>query len=142
LRPSKPRSLWVDPIPGYPKENINVATARRTQTAEEAAAEIEIQEPETKIVIPAEMDPATSQVTRPSDLGFGKAREVEVEPLRELPPQDVVNGFMEVRMSETIEEFTYGNPHFMVRLEEGKRYRLPAHVGQYLIGLGKVYQRS
>jgi hypothetical protein len=119
-----------------------VATARRPQTAEEAAAVIEIPEPETKITIPAEMNPDLSEVTRPSDLGFGQAREVIVEPLQELPPQEVVNGWMEVRMSETIEEFTYGNPHYMVKLEQGKRYRVPAHVGQYLIDLGKVYQRA
>jgi hypothetical protein len=120
-----------------------VATARRQpQTAEEAAAAIEIPEPEAVITLPPEYDPATSQVTRPSDLGFGKAREVIVEPLQELPPQEVVNGWMEVRMSETIEEFTYGNPHYMVKLEQGKRYRVPAHVGQYLIDLGKVYQRA
>lgn len=87
-------------------------------------------------------DPALSEVTRPADLGFGKAREIEVEPLQDLPPaRPDDDGMMEIRMAETIEEFTYGNPHYTVRLEEGKRYRVPAHIGQYLIGLGKVYQR-
>lgn len=118
-----------------------MATARRTQTAADAAVEIEIPEPETRIRLDPEFDPALSEVTRPSDLGFGKAREVEVEPLQELP-QVVVNGFMEIRMAETIEEFTYGNPHYMVKLEQGKRYRVPVHVGQYLISIGKVYQRA
>jgi hypothetical protein len=112
-----------------------VATARREQANE--AAEIEA-EPRT---IPPEMDPGLSEVTRPSDLGFGKAREIEVEPLRELPPEVSDDGMMEIRMAETIEEFTYGNPHVMVRLEQGKRYRVPVHIGQYLIGIGKVYLR-
>jgi hypothetical protein len=126
---------------GISKENINVATSRRPQTAAEAAVEIEIPDPPTEIRLDPEFDPALSQVTRPSDLGFGKAREIEVEPLQELP-QQVVNGFMDIRMAETIEEFTYGNPHYMVRLEQGKRYRVPAHIGQYLISIGKVYQRA
>ena len=83
-----------------------------------------------------------NQVTRSSDLGFGQAREIEVEPLVDLPHQVEEDGTMEIRMAETIEEFTYGNPHYTVRLEEGKRYRVPVHIGQYLIGLGKVYQRA
>ena len=98
-------------------------------------------QPATQPIDP-EFDPNLSEVTRPSDLGFGKAREIEVEPLQELPPQISDDGWMEVRMMETIEEFTYGNPHFMAKLEEGKRYRVPVHIGQYLIGLGKVYQRA
>ena len=31
-------------------------------------------------------------------------------------------------MAETIEEFTWGNPHYQYRLEEGKRYRVPVEV--------------
>jgi hypothetical protein len=119
-----------------------VATSRRSQTAEEAAAEIQIPDPVTEVRLDPEYDPANSQVTRPSDLGFGKAREIVVEPLQELPQQVSHDGTMEIRMAETIEEFTYGNPHYVVKLEEGKRYRVPAHIGQYLIGLGKVYQRA
>ena len=96
----------------------------------------------TQVRIDPAFDPALSEVTRPSDLGFGKRQqEIEVEPLRDPPPQVSDDGWMEIRMAETIEEFTYGNPHFTVRLEEGKRYRVPVHIGQYLIGLGKVYQR-
>lgn len=119
-----------------------MATARRTQTAEEAAAEIHIPDPSEKVTLPPDYDPALSQVTRPSDLGFGKAREVIVEPLQELPPVASPDGWMEVRMVETIEEFTYGNPHYMVKLEAGKRYRVPVHIGRYLMDLGKVYQRA
>lgn len=119
-----------------------MATARRPQTAEDAAAELEIPEPSNTITLDPDYDPALSQVTRPSDLGFGKAREVVVEPLQELPPVPSHDGWMEVRMSETIEEFTYGNPHYMVKLEQGKRYRVPVHIGRYLIDLGKVYQRA
>lgn len=106
-----------------------MATARRPQ-----------QQP---VEIDPDFDPALSEVTRPSDLGFGKAREIEVEPIQELPPHVVSDdGTMEIRMMETIEEFTYGNPHYMVKLEQGKRYRVPVHIGQYLIALGKVYQRA
>lgn len=113
-----------------------MATARRPQSQE--ASEIEQERPR----IAPELDPALSEVTRPSDLGFGKAREIEVEPIQELPPQVGDDGYMEVRMAETIEEFTYGNPHFTTRLEAGKRYRVPDHIGRYLIGIGKVYQRA
>ena len=42
-------------------------------------------------------------------------------------------------MGETIEEFTYGNPHVHYNLEEGKIYRVPADIGRYLDSLGYVY---
>lgn len=94
-------------------------------------------------VINPDMDPATNEVTRPSDLGFGpKHTEIEVDPIAELPPQPDESGFVEIRMAETIEEFTYGNPHMHFKLEQGKRYRVPAHIGRYLASLGKVYQRT
>lgn len=90
-----------------------------------------------------------NQVTRPSDLGFPSAqapvprhREIEVEALNDPPPQIDASGFVEVRMAETIEEFTYGNPHYTYRLDAGKRYRLPLEVARYLNGLGKIYQRG
>jgi hypothetical protein len=102
--------------------------------------------------IPEDLDPATSEVTRPSDLGFPKAqpvradgipvhREIEVEAVD--PPRSEVDakGYVEVRMAETIEEFTYGNPHYNYRLEEGKRYRLPVDVANYLHSLGYIYTR-
>jgi hypothetical protein len=83
-----------------------------------------------------------NEVTRPSDLGFGPkpvSREIEVESIQEAPPQVDDSGFVVIRMSQTIEEFTYGNPHMMYRLEEGKRYRVPVHIAQYLNALGYVY---
>jgi hypothetical protein len=114
-----------------------VATGRRTQQVVE-----EVDPQDQPQIIPEDLDPTKSQVTRPSDLGFGKAREIEVQSLQELPPQVTEDGMMEIRMAETIEEFTFGNPHIMVKLEEGKRYRVPVHVAQYLIGIGKVYLRG
>ena len=49
---------------------------------------------------------------------------------------------VEIRMAETIEEFTYGNPHVSFQLEAGKRYRVPRHIAAYLCDLGKLYVRS
>lgn len=81
-----------------------------------------------------------SQVTRAADLGFNiPSREIEVEPIREAPVKVDDQGFVVIRMSETIEEFTYGNPHIMFNLERGKRYRVPVHIAQYLDSLGYVY---
>ena len=99
-----------------------------------------------EVEIDPEMDPGLSEVTRPSDLGFGQRRgqrrEIVVETLRE-PPVDVgPDGMVEIRMAETIEEFTYGNPHVSFRLEAGKRYRVPRHVAAYLWDLGKLYLRG
>ena len=79
------------------------------------------------------------EVTRSSDLGFGPSREIEVDPIQEAPPTPDDQGFVIIRMGETIEEFTYGNPHRMYRLEMGKRYRVPVHIAQYLDALGKLY---
>jgi len=101
--------------------------------------EDEIQEVE----IDPEMDPATSEVTRPSDLGFGRRQgEIEVEMINDPPPEVDAEGMVEVRMAETIEEFTYGNPHVSYKLEAGKRYRLPRHIAAYLWDMGKLYTRS
>ena len=95
-----------------------------------------------------------NQVTRPSDLGFPENpqhnrtpegipihREIEVEALEpaKVSPTDTT---VEVRMAETIEEFTYGNPHRTFRLEAGKRYRLPVEVARYLNALGYIYHRG
>lgn len=97
-----------------------------------------------KQVIPEEMDPDTSEVTRPSDLGLGpKPRtEIEVESIQELPQKEDASGFVEIRMADTIEDFTYGNPHMKIKLEEGKRYRVPIHIARYLTSLGKVSSRA
>lgn len=89
-----------------------------------------------------EVEEEENQVTRPSDLGFPQAhREIEVEALASPPVQPDVHGLVEVRIAQTIEEFTYGNPHRSWRLEEGKRYRLPYDVAVYLDSLGYVYHR-
>ena len=92
-----------------------------------------------EVEIDPEMDPANSEVTRPSDLGFGARREIEVEPINEPPPRVHDDGTVEVRMAETIDEFTYGNPHVSYKLEAGKFYRMPANIARYLDSLGKIY---
>lgn len=78
-----------------------------------------------------------NQVTRPEDLGF--RREIEVERVQVQPQVPDDNGFVQIRMGRTIEEFTYGNPHVHYHLEEGKIYRLPAEIARYLNTLGAVY---
>jgi hypothetical protein len=83
-----------------------------------------------------------SKVTTPADLGFGKHTEIEVQPLHEPPAQVDADGMVEIRMARTIEEFTYGNPHIFYRLEEGKRYKVPANIARYLASLGCLYLRS
>lgn len=97
-----------------------------------------------------EVDQEESQVTRPSDLGFPQAtnpgpvpvhREIEVESIDPPTAPPDTSGMVEVRMAETIEEFTYGNPHYTYRLEAGKRYRIPVDVARYLLGLGYIYSR-
>lgn len=96
-----------------------------------------------QVEIDSDMDPDTSEVTRPSDLGFGpRHTEIEVDAIAEVAPRPGDDGVVEVRMAETIEEFTYGNPHIHFKLEAGKRYRLPAHIARYLASLGKIYQRT
>jgi hypothetical protein len=84
------------------------------------------------------------EVTRPSDLGFQtqpQHREIEVESLTPTKQEVDEQGYVEIRMAQTIDEFTYGNPHVHYKLEEGKRYRLPVDVARYLNGLGYVYHR-
>jgi hypothetical protein len=81
-----------------------------------------------------------NEVTRPSDLGFGPRREIEVDRVRDVTPQVPANdGTVEIRMNQTIEEFTYGNPHISYRLEQGKIYRVPRHIAAYLDSLGYVW---
>lgn len=89
---------------------------------------------------PEEPQPAEAeenQVTRPEDLGF--RREIEVERVQVQPQVPDDQGFVQIRMARTIEEFTYGNPHVHYHLEEGKIYRVPAGIGRYLDSLGAVY---
>jgi hypothetical protein len=99
-----------------------------------------------EVEIDPDMDPTTSEVTRPSDLGFQtnqpRHREIEVEPLEDKPVAVDSQGYVEVRMADTIEEFTYGNPHYTYRLEQGKRYRIPVEVARYLNNLGYIYHRG
>ena len=78
-----------------------------------------------------------NEVTRPSDLGFG-SREVEVEPMIQEQVQVATDGSVVVRMAETIEEFTHGNPHFSTKLEAGKQYRMPREIASYLHSIGKL----
>ena len=91
-----------------------------------------------------EIEEEQDEVTRPSDLGFKtqpQHREIEVESMTPVSTEVDESGYVEIRMAETIEEFTYGNPHRFYRLEEGKRYRLPIDVARYLNGLGYIYHR-
>lgn len=98
---------------------------------------------------PAEIE--QDEVTRPTDLGFPAQqevdhhgipvhREVEVEAVNAPPATVDSSGYVEIRMAETIEEFTYGNPHHHHLLEKGKRYRVPREIAAYLWDLGKIYR--
>jgi len=80
-----------------------------------------------------------NEVTRPSDLGFGPQREIEVDRIRETRQAPDDEGFIQIRMNQTVEEFTYGNPHVHYRLEAGKIYRVPVNIGAYLDSLGYVW---
>lgn len=107
---------------------------QQAQTLEEAVVDANPQD--------TDNDPENSEVTRPSDLGFPKAQQqIEVERIEERPKPLVAasDGTIEIRMARTIEEFTYGNPHVFYKLEEGKRYRVPANIARYLDSLGAVY---
>jgi len=84
------------------------------------------------------MDPALSETTRPSDLGFG-GRTIEVERVQVQPQTPDDQGMVQIRMGRTIEEFTYGNPHVHYHLEEGKIYRMPAPIARYLDSIGALY---
>lgn len=109
-------------------------------------AEVEVEREETE-------EPEQNAVTRPEDLGFPRNqqldrtpegipihREIEVEAIAPQPAPVDQSGMVEIRMAETIEEFTYGNPHRSYRLEANKRYRLPVDVARYLYSLGYTYQ--
>jgi hypothetical protein len=79
-----------------------------------------------------------NEVTRPSDLGFG-GREIEVERVQVQPQVADNDGMVQIRMGRTIEEFTYGNPHVHYHLEEGKIYKMPVGIANYLNSIGAVY---
>ena len=94
--------------------------ARTTQQAEE----------------PEQLEEEQNEVTTPEDLGFQRSREIEVERVQVTPQVPDDDGFVQIRMAQTIEEFTYGNPHVHYNLEEGKIYRVPRHIAGYLDSLG------
>jgi hypothetical protein len=78
------------------------------------------------------------EVTRAADLGF-PTTEIEVEPVRQAPMKPDDDGYVQIRMAQTIEEFTYGNPHVHFALEAGKIYRMPDYIARYLDSLGYIY---
>jgi hypothetical protein len=82
-----------------------------------------------------------NEVTTPEDLGFQRSREIEVERVQVTPQVPDDEGYVQIRMAQTIEEFTYGNPHQHYPLLEGKIYRVPRHIAGYLDSLGYVYHR-
>ena len=87
---------------------------------------------------PDEPQPADdAEVTTPTSLGFVH-REIEVDPITPVTTQPDDEGYVEVRMAMTIDEFTYGNPHVHQKLEAGHRYRMPTYIAQYLHDLGKL----
>lgn len=93
---------------------------------------------------PEEPQPAEAEedeVTTASDLGFKiPSREIEVDPIVEPLTEKADNqGMVEIRMSQTIEEFTYGNPHLHYNLQAGHRYRVPMNIATYLDSLGYVH---
>jgi hypothetical protein len=82
-------------------------------------------------------DEEVNEVTRPSDLGFPKV-EIEVERVR-TPMNADPDGFVQIRMARTIDDFTFGNPHVSYLLEAGKYYRMPVTIATYLDSLGCIY---
>lgn len=81
------------------------------------------------------------EVTTPESLGFQRSREIEVERVQITPQVPDDDGMVQIRMAQTIEEFTYGNPHVSYPLQEGHIYRVPRHIAGYLDSLGYVYHR-
>jgi hypothetical protein len=79
-----------------------------------------------------------NEVTTPESLGFRRP-EIEVEQVQVRPQVADSDGTVQIRMSRTIEEFTFGNPHVHYHLEEGKIYKMPAGIAHYLDTLGAVY---
>ena len=99
------------------------------------------QVPEAQVAHPDQPEPEPleeDEVTTTADLML-TPREVEVEPVRDAPQPPDAEGMVVIRMSETIEDFTYGNPYMHAKLEAGRQYRMPRHIASYLDGLGYVY---
>jgi len=83
-------------------------------------------------------EPEQDEITTPESLGFQRGREIEVEPVQTRAAPDA-DGYVQVRMGRTIEEFTYGNPHVHYHLEAGKIYRVPVYIAEYLDSLEALY---
>lgn len=80
-----------------------------------------------------------NEVTTMADL-MGNTREVIVDTITEVQePEGPGAPTVIIRMSTTLDDFTYGNPNIHYKLEAGKRYKMPRHIAQYLDGLGYVW---
>lgn len=80
-----------------------------------------------------------NEVTTMGDL-MGNSRDVIVDNITEV--QDVpgpLSDTLIIRMNTTLDDFTYGDPNTHYKLEQGKRYRMPRHIANYLDGLGYVW---
>jgi hypothetical protein len=124
-----------------------VAQPRRTSTRTRSAPPDDtVHDPDVPIDQIPPAQEAHPDEPRPEDEGevtgteLLHPREIEVDPIVDPPPTAPdPQGMVVIRMNTTLEDFTYGNPHHHMRLEEGKRYRVPLHIGQYLDGLGYVW---
>ena len=67
-------------------------------------------------------------------------REVVVDDIEEVTPEPVTReGMVIIRMNETLDAFTFGDPKKPMKMEYGKQYRVPAEIANYLDGLGYVW---
>jgi hypothetical protein len=123
-----------------------VAPRTPTRSRQARPVETEVDEPgppldatvQPQVAVPDEPRPAEEgEITKIDSLM--NPREIEVDPVEEAPIVSDDGGMVIIRMNTTLEDFTYGNPHMHMRLEEGKRYRVPLYIGHYLDGLGYVW---
>lgn len=77
------------------------------------------------------------EVTTTADI-MGR-QEIVVDDIQQVIEPDQADGTVLIRMNTDLEDFTYGDPKRPVKLEAGKQYRMPAHIAQYLDGLGYVW---
>ena len=67
-------------------------------------------------------------------------REIVVDDIEEVAPSPPDHqGMVVIRMNETLDAFTYGDPKKPLKMEYGKQYRVPAEIANYLDGLGYVW---
>lgn len=71
--------------------------------------------------------------------GIMGRQEIVVDEIQQVIEPDQDDGTVLIRMNTTLEDFTFGDPKRPVKLEEGKQYRMPAHIARYLDGLGYVW---